>query len=83
MNYEEQIQDDFKKHPGSWRPDPENWYREGWITGYNAAEKEWRARIAAEVLEMGEPTHANAHLGLGFHTAKRIALRILKRGWDL
>lgn len=32
--WEEHIRADFKAHPGSWRPDPENWFREGWLTGY-------------------------------------------------
>jgi hypothetical protein len=35
--WEERIKADFQKHPGSWRPDPENWYREGWLAGFDAA----------------------------------------------
>lgn len=34
--WEERIKADFQSHPGSWRPDPENWFREGWFAGYNA-----------------------------------------------
>jgi hypothetical protein len=34
--WEERIRADFANHPGSWQPDPQNWYREGWLTGYAA-----------------------------------------------
>lgn len=33
---EARIRVDFEKHPGSWRGDPEGWFREGWIAGYTA-----------------------------------------------
>jgi hypothetical protein len=33
---EERIKADFAKHPGSWRPDPQNWFREGWCAGFAA-----------------------------------------------
>lgn len=37
---EEQIKAAFDAHPGAWRPDPENWFREGWIAGWNAAKED-------------------------------------------
>lgn len=38
--WEQRIQADFQKHPGAWRKDPEGWFREGWIAGYNARRKD-------------------------------------------
>jgi hypothetical protein len=43
--WEDRIKADFQKHPGSWRPDPENWYREGWLAGFNVRRSQLLTRL--------------------------------------
>lgn len=57
-DWEARIRADFEKHPGSWRPDPENWFREGWLAGRTVGLAEG-FREAADLYETPVTVTAN------------------------